>query len=465
MKKKPGGNFRKGLAPDALKFSSSLSFDKVLYSYDIRGSIAHAEMLAKQKIITREESIKIINGLKSVGKEIETGKLELDVKSDSRNRFSADDIHMAIEKRLTKKIGSAGMNLHTARSRNDQVALDERLYLIDKVENIINLINDLQKSFVSQAEKNIDVIISGYTHLQQAQPILLSHHLLAYVSMFERDKSRLNDCLKRINLSPLGAGAFAGTSFNIDRRFTAHKLGFNDIILNSIDAVSDRDVLLEFLSACSIIMMHLSRFAEELVLWSSAEWGFIEIGEEYTTGSSMMPQKRNPDMAELIRGKTGRVYGNLMALLTVMKGLPLAYNRDMQEDKEPLFDTAKTTADCLKICSDMLRTVKFNKKSALSLDKPDLFLATDVAEFLVKKNVPFREAHTITGSIVQHCISGKINLRELSLNELRKFSKSFDDDISGSISVEGSIANKRSEGSTSPADVRKSIRYWRKKLN
>ena len=465
MKKKPAGNFRKGLAPDALKFSSSLSFDKVLYDYDIQGSIAHAEMMANQKIITREESIKIINGLKYVKKEIKSGMLPLKVKSNSKNRFSADDIHMAIEKRLTEKIGSVGMKLHTARSRNDQVALDERLYLRHKIENIINLTNELQKTFVSQAEKNTHIIIPGYTHLQQAQPILLSHHLLAYVSMFERDKSRLRDCLSRINLNPLGAGAFAGTSFNTDRRFTAHKLGFDGIILNSIDAVSDRDVQLEFLSCCSIIMMHLSRFADELVLWSSAEWGYIEIGEEYTTGSSMMPQKRNPDMAELIRGKTGRVYGNLMALLTVMKGLPLAYNRDMQEDKEPLFDTEKTTADCLKICSDMLKTVKFNKKSAPGSDKPDFFLATDIAEYLVKKNVPFRKAHTVTGSIVRHCISGNINLRDLSLKEFRKFSKSFDTDIRGIISVEGSIANKRSEGSTSPAEVRKSIRYWRKKIN
>ena len=464
MKKKPSGNYNKKPADDAIKFSSSLSFDKRLYSYDIRGSIAHAEMLAKQKIITKAESIKIIKGLNRIKKEIDSGKLSFNYKPGVKNRFSADDIHMVIEKRLVDKIGDAGMKLHTARSRNDQVALDERLYLKEKISSIIKFINELQKTFISKAEKNIDVIISGYTHLQQAQPILLSHHLLAYVSMFQRDKERLTDCMKRVNMNPLGAGAFAGTSFDIDRKYTAKKLGFSGIIINSIDAVSDRDVQLEFISDCSIIMMHLSRFAEELVLWNTYEWGLIEIGEEYTTGSSMMPQKRNPDIAELIRGKTGRVYGDLMALLTVMKGLPLAYNRDLQEDKELLFDADNTTNNCLKICSNMLKTVKFNKNSFTGFVESDFFLSTDIADYLVKKQVPFREAHTIAGSIVSYCRSQKKMLKNLTLLEFKQFSSLFNKDVLSLLSVVSSINNKKSEGSTNPKEVRKSIQYWKKAI-
>src|ERR1043166_6241707 len=455
------GRFKGRLDPGALTFSSSLEVDKRLYQEDIEGSIAHVAMLARQSIITRPESRKIQRALQEIKREIDLGKLRLDERG---GRFVAEDIHMAIEHRLMQKVGEVGGKLHTARSRNDQVALDERLFLIKSIRSMEKLIRTFQKVCLAKAERYETVIMPGYTHLQRAQPILLAHHLLAYVSMLERDRERFADCLKRVNRSPLCAGALAGTSLPIDRKFSAKRLGFDSVIENSIDAVSDRDIHIEFLSVCAITMMHLSRFAEELVLWSSEEWKFVELGDAFTTGSSIMPQKKNPDMAELIRGKTGRVYGDLVALLTVMKGLPLAYNRDMQEDKEPLFDAADTVSGCLNIATLMLKSVKFNAKRFEEESQSDLLLATELADYLVRKGLPFRKAHAIVGSIVQTCIAKNASLKELPLKEYRRFSRLFEKDLYRYLDPRTSLRNKKSSGSTSPGEVRKALRFWGKKL-
>ena len=459
------GRFRRGLHPEALEFSSSLGLDKRLYREDIEGSLAHAAMLAKKNIISAREAKKLQRALAEIGRELEKGKLLLDKDGMGGKRFVAEDIHMAIEHRLIEKLGELGGKLHTARSRNDQVALDERLYLRTTIRGIAKLLRQLQKEFVRKAERYEDVIMPGYTHMQRAQPVLLAHHLLAYVSMLERDYERFEDCLKRVNRSPLGAGALAGTSFPIDRKFVAGKLGFAGIVENSIDAVSDRDVQIEFLSACAITIMHLSRFAEELVVWSSHEWKFVNIGEGFTTGSSIMPQKKNPDMAELVRGKTGRVYGNLVALLTVMKGIPLAYNRDMQEDKGPLFDSADTVADSLRICSLMLHGARFNAERFLKELQSDFLLATDLADYLVRKGVPFRKAHAVVGSIVRFCIEKRILLNNLSLKEYYRHSNHFGEDVYGLFDIRRSISAKKSTGSTSPREVKKSLAAWKKKLS
>jgi len=458
------GRFRKRLHPAALTFSSSLPVDKRLYKEDIEGSLAHVAMLAKQKIIAAREAKVIRAALRAIRREIETGNMAFGASPSRNSRFVGEDVHMAIENRLIKKIGSLGGKLHTARSRNDQVVLDERLYLRTAIAGIRKLLRRLQKAFVTKAEEYDHVLMPGYTHLQRAQPVLLAHHLLAYVSMFDRDYDRFTDALKRINKSPLGAAALAGTSFPIDRDFASSKLGFNGIVGNSIDAVSDRDVQIEFLAACAITMMHLSRFAEELVLWSSQEWNFVEIGEELTTGSSIMPQKKNPDIAELVRGKTGRVYGDLMALLTVMKGLPLAYNRDMQEDKGLLFDAADTTADCLQMCSLMLESLSFNAERFARELRGDFLLATELADYLVRKGLPFREAHALVGGIVHDCMKRKRSLADLSLEELQKHSKRFGKDTRGLLDVRGSLLRKKSSGSTSPKEVRKAIQAWRSRL-
>jgi len=364
------------------EFNASISFDKRLYKHDIMGSITHARMLAKVGILTKKEVDKIISGLKAIEKEIVAGKF----------RFTPDleDIHMAIEKRLIEKIGPVGGKLHTARSRNDQVALDVRLYLRDEIKEIQSLIRDLQKALVNVAKKNLDCIMPGYTHLQRAQPILFSHHLLAYYEMLKRDHERIADCLTRVNVMPLGAGALAGSPYPLDRDFVAKELGFAKPTDNSLDSVSDRDFCIEFCGAASILMMHLSRLSEEFILWSSQEFGFIELSDAFSTGSSIMPQKKNPDVPELVRGKTGRVYGNLLSLLTTMKALPLAYNKDMQEDKEALFDTVDTVKDCLKVFSPMLTTMKINKKKMLNATKQGFLTATDAADYLVKKGVPFQ---------------------------------------------------------------------------
>jgi argininosuccinate lyase len=455
------GRFRRSLNPQALRFSSSLPVDQRLYREDIAGSIAHVKMLAKQNILGIAEAKKIERALQEIQHEIETGKLPLDA-AGKKARFVADDIHMTIESRLIEKVGVVGGKLHTARSRNDQVALDERLYLRSAIQKILTSIREMQKAIVKKAEQYVDIIMPGYTHLQHAQPILLAHHLLAYVSMFDRDRERFEDCIKRVSRSPLGAAALAGTSFPIDRAFVARQVRFQGVIENSIDAVSDRDAQIEFLSACAITMMHLSRLAEELVLWSSREWNFLEISDEFTTGSSIMPQKKNPDIAELVRGKTGRVYGNLMALLTVMKGLPLAYNRDMQEDKEPLFDNADTVNDSLTVTAAMMKTVKF-RPDRYHRDL-DLLLATDLADYLVKKGMPFRKAHAIVGSIVRRCQSKRLALRELPLREYRSYSRLFEEDLFSILDPQKSISSKRSSGSTSPVEVQKALQQWKKTI-
>ncbi len=451
-----GGRFKQPLSEIALKFSTSIELDKQLYAEDIAGSIAHVEMLAACKILTASEARRIRTALKSILKEIETGKY------DPSDKY--EDIHSAIENRLIQKIGPLGGKLHTARSRNDQIALDERLYLRGAIKEISKLITNLQRVLLYKAERYFDVIMPGYTHTQRAQPILLSHHLLAYVSMFERDYERLQGCFKRVNKSPLGAAALAGTPFPIDRQKVAKKLGFDGIIENSIDAVSDRDYIIEFISACSIIMMHLSRFAEELVLWTTKEFNFAEISDAYTTGSSIMPQKKNPDMAELVRGKTGRVYGSLINILTMMKALPLSYNRDMQEDKFPLFDTVATTRQCLFIFAHILVHTTFKTKVLQEELRNDFLTATDMADYLVKKGVPFREAHEITGKVVNYCIEHKMYFGNLDLETLTLFSTKFDADIFDIILPHASVQNKKSAGSTNPHEVKKQIVHWTKIL-
>ncbi len=458
------GRFASRLDPRALAFSSSLPVDKLLYREDIEGSLAHLAMLAKRRIIKRRDAAVIRKALLEIRREIASGSLSLDVPARGGKRFAAEDIHMLIEERLIRKVGAVGGVLHTARSRNDQVALDERLYLRTALDDVCSAINALQRSFLASALKHQTIVMPGYTHLQQAQPILLAHHLLAYVAMLGRDAERFVDCRKRVNRSPLGAGALAGTSFPISRTDTADALGFDAVLENSIDAVSDRDVQIEFIGCCAVMMMHLSRFAEELVLWSSLEWGFAEIGDAYTTGSSIMPQKKNPDMAELIRGKSGRVYGDLMALLTVMKGLPLSYNRDMQEDKEPLFDAARTSADCLEIARLMLDSTKFRAARFEEDWRSDFLLATELADYLVRKGMPFRKAHGIAGQIVRDCLAKKVRLGALPLKSYRTYSPLFSADLFIWIDIRESIRRKRSAGSTSPKEVAAAIHRWKMKL-
>ncbi|MEK6566773.1 MAG: argininosuccinate lyase [Bacteroidota bacterium] len=451
-----GGRFKEPLAEIALKFSSSIDIDKQLSQEDVMGSIAHVEMLSATRVLTASEGRRIRTALKSIQREIETGKFKLTAEFE--------DIHLAVEHRLIQKIGALGGKLHTARSRNDQVALDERLYLRTAVREISTLIFQLQRVMLYKSEKYFGVIMPGYTHVQRAQPILVSHHLLAYVSMLERDFERLQDCRKRFNKSPLGAAALAGTSFPIDRHMVAKKLHFDGIVENSIDAVSDRDYLIEFVSCCSIILMHLSRFAEELVLWTSQEFGFAHISDAYTTGSSIMPQKKNSDMAELVRGKTGRVYGSLMNLLTVMKGLPLAYNRDMQEDKTPMFESVNTTRQCLFVFSHLLVHTTFDKKRMEEELRTDFLTATDMADYLVRKGIPFREAHEITGKIVSYCVEHRMYFGNLDLETLQDFSKAFEEEIFDYIIPRKSVEQKKSAGSTSPHEVKKQIVHWTRLL-
>jgi len=450
------GRFKEPLSEIALRFSSSIDLDKQLFEEDIAGSIAHVEMLSGCEILTVAEARKLRAALKGIQKEIETGKLDL--------TGDYEDIHLAIEQRLIQKIGPLGGKLHTGRSRNDQVALDERLYLRTAIREISKLIVQLQRVLLYKAERHFGTLMAGYTHLQRAQTILLSHHLMAYMWMLERDFERLQDCLKRLNKSPLGAAALAGTSFPIDRLKVAAKLRFEGIVENSIDAVSDRDYLIEFAGACSTIMMHLSRFAEELVLWSSSEFGLVQISDAYTTGSSIMPQKKNPDMVELVRGKTGRVYGSLINLLTMMKGLPLAYNRDMQEDKVPMFDLVNTTRQSLFIFSHVLVHTRFNVKKMEEDIRTDYLSATDMADYLVHKGVPFREAHEITGRVVAYCIDHKMYFGNLDLDTLSFFSPKFEEDIFQFILPKTSVEHKQSAGSTSPQEVKKQVVHWTRVL-
>jgi argininosuccinate lyase len=450
MKKPWAGRFKGRTAKSVEAFTESVSFDWRLWPYDIEGSIAHARMLGHTGIIAKAEAAKIVKGLKAVAIDIERGKL--------RFKATLEDVHMNIEAALTKKIGPVGGKLHTARSRNDQVALDLRLYLRAETKAIIGHISELQAVLLEQAEANADAVMPGYTHLQRAQPVLLAHHLLAYVEMLERDKDRLKDGLKRIEVLPLGSAALAGTSLPIDRKFVAKELGFKAVSQNSMDAVSDRDFVAEFLAAASIVMMHLSRFSEELVLWASKEFSFIELPDAYATGSSIMPQKKNPDVPELVRGKTGRVYGSLMTILTLMKGLPLAYNRDLQEDKPALFDAVETVSGCLMVLSDMVPEIKFNSDCLCTASSGGFSTATDVAEYLVGKGLPFREAHEVTGKIVRHCEKSKKDLEDLSLAEFKKFSRLFGADVLKRVSVSASVASRRSEGGTAPVSVKRQIK-------
>jgi len=456
MKKVWGGRFKESTDELMESFSASISFDKRLYVCDIEGSIAHCKMLARSKIISPKESQKIQKGLRRILKECEEGQFEFSEK--------LEDIHMNIESRLRKIIGSTAGKLHTARSRNDQVCLDIRLYLRNEVDAIIEGIDHLSKTLVNIAKKNIDRMIPGYTHLQRAQPVLLSHYLLAYVEMLLRDKDRFLDARKRINIMPLGSAALAGTNFAIDRRYTAKLLNFPEISHNSMDAVADRDFAAEFCSASALLMMHLSRFCEEIIIWNSSEFGFIELSDAFTTGSSIMPQKKNPDAAELIRGKSGRVFGNLVSLLTLMKGLPLTYNKDMQEDKEPLFDSADTTKACLKIFTAMIKSSKFKTLSHKELEACGFLTATDMADYLVLKGVPFREAHEITGKTVAYCLDEKKTLGNLSLVELRKISKRFEKDVSEHIALKNSVDRKNIYGGTAKKQVKAQIVRLMKKL-
>ena len=456
MKKLWGGRFKQSTNTLMETFSASISFDKRLYDCDIEGSIAHCKMLARCKIITTAESNKIIKGLKRILRECDEGRFKF---SDS-----LEDIHMNIENRLREIIGPVAGKLHTARSRNDQVCLDIRLYLRKEIDDIVGEINRLTQTLIKVAKKNINHLIPGYTHLQRAQPVLLSHHLLAYVEMMLRDKERFLDAYKRINVMPLGSAALAGTNFPIDRKITAKLLGFPEISHNSMDAVADRDFAAEFCSASALTMMHLSRFCEEVVIWNSSEFGFIELSDSFTTGSSIMPQKKNPDAAELIRGKSGRVFGNLVSLLTLMKGLPLAYNKDLQEDKEPLFDTAETVKVCLTIFTDMMKSAKFIPIAQKELEASGFLTATDLADYLVLKGVPFREAHELTGKTVAFCLEKKKTLTDLSLAQLRKISKRFDEEVFDHIALQNSVDRKNIYGGTAKNQVRAQITRLTKKL-
>lgn len=457
MEKLWGGRFKKNINKEMEEFVSSLSFDKKLVKYDLLGSITHAQMLGKCKIIINEEKDKIVNGLRQILKEVQEGKLKVVA-------GEAEDIHSWVENKLKEKIGTVAGKLHTARSRNDQIALDERMYLKEEVLKTRGLLKELQKSLLSSAQKNLGIIMPGYTHLQHAQPLLFSHHLMAYFFMFERDKGRMQDLYKRIDVLPLGSAALAGTSFPIDREFVAKQLGFSKVSENSLDAVSDRDFILEFLSASAISMMHLSRLGEELVLWSSQEFNFIELDDSFCTGSSIMPQKKNPDAAELIRGKTGRVYGNLINLLTMMKALPLAYNHDMQEDKEPLFDTVSTLEKSLFLMSKMIETMHVGKEKMEEGTKGDFSTATELADYLVKKGLSFREAHKLIGQIVLYCLENKKNLEDLTLTELKLFNKSFDKKTLEILKPQSAVEAKDSYGGTSLKRVKGSIQKAQKIL-
>jgi argininosuccinate lyase len=448
-----GGRFRSETADSVVAFTASIAVDSRLYRHDIMGSIAHAKMLAKQRIIPSRDARKIVRGLEAIQREIDSGKFAFSP--------ADEDIHMNIERRLTELIGPAGGKLHTARSRNDQVALDMRLYLRDEVKIITASLHALQLELAKSAKKYLDVIMPGYTHLQRAQPVLFSHHLLAYFDMFERDRERLAGCLERINVLPLGSGALAGTTFPIDRRYVAKLLGFPRVSKNSIDAVSDRDFLLEFLASSSILFVHLSRLADELVLWSTQEFGFVELPDGYCTGSSMMPQKKNPDVLELIRGKTGRVFGHLQALLTIMKGLPLAYNRDLQEDKVPLFDTADTVKASVKIMREIVAGMKVMPERMLDAAQDGFMNATDLADYLAARGLPFRAAHQVVGRVVQFCMTQAKRIEELSLAELRRFSDRIEKDVYDYLSADAAVDRRRASGGTARKNVVRRLKELR----
>ena len=449
MAKLWGGRFSKNTDKKVDDFNSSIRFDKRMYKQDIKGSIAHATMLGNQNIIPKEDSDKIVSELKNILSDIEDGKVEF--------LIDAEDIHMNIEKILTDRIGDAGKKLHTGRSRNDQVALDIRMYLMDETKTIREMLIHTLDTIVSIADEHTMTIMPGYTHLQKAQPVTFAHHLMAYYEMFKRDLSRLDDCRKRTDVMPLGSGALASTTYPLDREFVANELGFGAVTMNSLDGVSDRDFVIELASCLSMIMMHLSRFSEELILWSSHEFSFVEMDDAFSTGSSIMPQKKNPDVAELIRGKTGRVYGHLMGLLTTMKGIPLAYNKDMQEDKEPIFDSIDTVKLCLPVFCDMIATMKIRRDNMLKGSKGGFTNATDVADYLVKKGLPFREAHSVVGKMVAYAILNDKALDEFELSEFSQFSDIIEDDIYNAISMETCVNDRNIIGGPAEETVKKAI--------
>ena len=452
-----GGRFAKGNDHLMEDFHSSITFDKRLYKEDITGSLAHSAMLAKQGIISAEEGELIAGALKEILAEIESGKAEFDV--------AAEDIHMNVETMLIAKIGDVGKKLHTARSRNDQVALDCRLYLLKETDSVIALLKELEETLLTMAGEHTETVMPGYTHLQKAQPVTFAHHLLAYFEMFLRDIGRLNDSKKRLSVMPLGSGALAGTVFPLDREFVGRELGFKAISANSMDGVSDRDFVIEFLSAAALIMAHLSRFCEEVILWATGEFAFVSLDDAYSTGSSIMPQKKNPDAAELIRGKTGRVYGDLMTLLTVMKGLPLAYNKDMQEDKEALFDAVDTVKGCLMVFRPMLATLTIREEEMREKAEGGFINATDAADYLAERGVPFREAHAVIGNIVLHCEKEGKALKELTLKEWQRFSPVSQEDIYEFIAIENSVKRRDIPGAPAPAQTKKALADAKKRLS
>ncbi len=452
-----GGRFAEKTAASVEAFTASIHYDARLYRHDIAGSRAHAKMLAKQGLIRSEECEQILAGLSEIEQEIDEGRFTF--------RTELEDIHMNIEKALVEKIGSAGERLHTARSRNDQVALDIRLYLREESERLRDLLKNLQRAFVDLAKQYQTTIMPGYTHLQRAQPVLVAHHLLAYAEMFGRDRQRLADGLVRINVMPLGSAALAGTGLPIDREFVAQELGFPAVSNNSMDTVADRDFAIEFLSTCTIIQIHLSRLSEELVLWASEEFSFINLADSFCTGSSIMPQKKNPDIPELIRGKSGRVTGNLMSLITLVKGLPMTYNRDLQEDKEPIFDSVDTVSQSVAIMTELLANLQFNTDKLKQATIGGYMTATDLADYLVKKDVPFRQAHAIVGRAVAYGLEQGKELVEMSLTELQQFAEGIDEDIFEVLSVEGSVNSRTSQGGTSGQTVAAALEKMEKELN
>jgi len=446
----------KALDQQADDFNSSIHFDSRMYRQDIKGSMAHATMLAAKGIIGQDDADQIVAGLEAILQDIESGKLPIDL--------TAEDIHMFVEAELTKRIGDVGKRLHTARSRNDQVAVDIRLYLKEEAAEIIGLLRQLLEAIVTQAKAHKLTIMPGYTHLQRAQPITFAHHLLAYGMMFTRDISRIEDAVKRMNFSPLGSCALSGTTYDTDRQMTAKALGFDGICMNSIDGVSDRDFCVELLSAFATVMMHLSRFSEEVILWASWEFKFIELDDSYTTGSSIMPQKKNPDIAELVRGKTGRVYGDLMAMLTVLKGIPLAYNKDMQEDKESIFDAVDTVKQCLTVFTPMLATMKALPENMLTAAQKGFINATDLADYLTKKGIPFRTAYKQVGQIVAYCIEKNTVLEALTLEEYQSFHPMFEKDVFAAIDLQNCVQSRISAGGTNQISVEEQIKFIENKI-
>ncbi len=459
-----GGRFDKSTTLKMDKFNSSLPFDIRLLPYDIQGSIVHVKMLAKQNIIKEEEKEAIIKGLKEIEAEIEE-----EISNNQFDYYETEDIHSLIEKRLTEKIGSTAGRMHTGRSRNDQVNLDLKLYLKERTGKIKAFLLNLMETLVNMAENNYDVIMPGYTHLQRAQPITFGHHILAYFYKFKRDLQRLENYTKRLNISPLGSGALAGSNFNLDQKFTAEQLGFAGIYENSLDGVSDRDYVLEFEYITANMMVHFSNISEEIIIWNTSEFSFVELSEQYTTGSSIMPQKKNPDLAELTRGKCGRVFGNLMQMLTVMKGLPLAYNKDLQEDKEGLFDTCDTILSILEVYPDMMKTMKIKKEKLEKAVENDFLISTDMADYLANKDIPFRKAHELVGKIVKYAEHNKKNLKELKFDEYKKvlgeYHEYIDKDIYKLLNLEESIKSKKTAGSPSNKRVMEQIKQARNFVN